>query len=223
MTILGVLLYVFLGIEPRLTLGEIKQKFPYAKFERIEAAWVTENDAFFRMTGKGIDGAVMLAFDDPRPRYEREAQREPPNADVARSIAKGSDDDTLTIRWVRWIPSAPFPPSRLIERHGAPDTKWRSDIYQLHLAWDAEGILAALDTETETMVENVEFSFTKADKCRADLRFCSKVVEWVWGSTTDKRDSCLAMVKLHCPPESIKEIRDRFDAQIERENREKKE
>jgi hypothetical protein len=58
---------IYKGIGPFDTMGDLKAKFPNAKFERTNPAWATESDAMYQVSGEGLSGTIIVKFDDSRP------------------------------------------------------------------------------------------------------------------------------------------------------------
>ncbi len=169
-----------------MTLGQIKALFPGATFEVVGAAWVTENDAFFRMTGTGLPGRTYLAFHDPRPenrRYSEEAaarvselEKHPGPASDSESLsterlirdsfgkwASEPDEEALTISWIRWGPDEPIPLARYVSHYGAPEKSgFAEDDMRPYRAWPKRGVKVNL-TDDEKNVASVEFEFTNSE------------------------------------------------------------
>lgn len=59
------------NIEPLDSLGDIKLKYPNAVLTRVKAAWVTEDQDFFKLTGQGFPGELFIAFNDSRPGFRK--------------------------------------------------------------------------------------------------------------------------------------------------------
>lgn len=155
---------IYQGIRPESTLGDIKRLFPNANFSKVKAAWVTEEDGFYSMTGEGLSGKIYLAFSDRRP-FQREriaafaqrlaeAQQDPQTdktpdtikaiTDMSRSYEKWAaepDDVALVITWVRWVPPAPIPLARYITKYGPPTKSgFADDDMRPYSSWPAKGV-----------------------------------------------------------------------------------
>jgi hypothetical protein len=59
------------GITPLDTLGDVKRKYPNAAIARVKAAWVTESEAFYSLSGPGFPGTLYIAFSDSRPFFKQ--------------------------------------------------------------------------------------------------------------------------------------------------------
>lgn len=189
---------LYQGIKPYSSLREVKQKFPKATIGKVDAVWVTEEDGFFQMSGVGLPGIAYLAFVDSRPDFKKrranienkltetlklpdsqakddEIKRLEEAKSFFDSLSTESDDDALTISWIRWVPSSPIPVERYISKFGNPTkTDFKDDTMQPYSVWAQKGLSVNLSDDRK-MVTSVEFSFTPLERyteCRA--RFGSK-------------------------------------------------
>ncbi|MEI8305345.1 MAG: hypothetical protein WCG13_18870 [Burkholderiales bacterium] len=169
------------NIEPLDTLGSIKKKYPNATLTRVKAAWVTEDQDFFRLEGSGFPGELMIAFRDGRAGFRLEAARKREEAIAAgkseagaRSVfedfANESDDEALSVDWVRWVPSRPIPLERYKSKYGEP-TKcdFTADSMAPFCQWMPRLLLVML-TDDKKLVLSVEAAFTKAERRAAWLK-----------------------------------------------------
>lgn len=164
------------GIGPLDTLGDVKAKFPGATYEKIDAAWLTEKDAFYKVSGTGILGTIRIAFDDDRP-YFQNRQKE---SIVDYSEYINADDDTaLTVSWVRFSPEYPIPLQRLISKYGNPSkSSFDDDSFIPRRMWESRGIIANL-SDNEKDVFNIEYTFTKKDYIEAYKARNKPIPDWL--------------------------------------------
>jgi hypothetical protein len=184
---------VYQGITASSSLGDIKKRFPNATIKKVDAAWVTSSDGFYIMTGVGLPGTTYLAFFDPRPLFSELLAKEESKAIAVRRLpdsdekasklknvdeslaldsryANESDDDALTINWIRWVPDAPIPVARYIAKFGTPSkTIFKDDTMQPYSSWTSRGLGATL-SDDQKLVLSVEYTFTDIERkngCRA--------------------------------------------------------
>ncbi len=161
-------------IQPLDTLGEIKKKYPNAKFVRVKAAWVTEEQDFFSMSGQGFPGTLYLAFSDYRPSYRRmlakeRAELDPTDDDAKRkveifqAVINEPDDEALSIEWVRWVPADPIPIARYKSKYGEP-SKCDFNAADMHpfCQWNSRSLRVRLSDDQKNVVY-AESEFTKAE------------------------------------------------------------
>ena len=156
---------IYLGIGPLDTLADVKLLFPAAKVERRQPAWAQPTDAMFAFAGSGISGEIVVKFYDGRPMYLKasETEQDLERREMYKTWANASDDEALTVEWVRWIPSEPIPLKRFVAKYGEPDESgFRDDNMRPFRQWK-RGILANLDDDMK-LVTDVEFTFTPADE-----------------------------------------------------------
>ena len=166
------------GVEPLSSLGEIKARFPNGRFERVRAAWVKDDQAFFSMIGEGFPGKLMLVFDDSRPFWRGVLNDLPPAApDLPASLADASndtrnhirelafkpEDDALVINWVRWVPAAPIPMERVRAKFGDPSKcDFDAADFSLVCTWESRALLAQMSDDRKS-VEFFTTGFTKTE------------------------------------------------------------
>ena len=156
---------IYRGMGPDSTLGDVKKKFPGAVFKKENPAWARERDAIYTVTGKGIEGTIVIKFDDFRPEQRRMMEGAPDNneKDYWRHKAERSEDDALIVSAVRWFPDVPFSVDRLITKYGKPEASdFLPNNFQPYKAWTSRGILARL-SDDEKMVLSIEFNFTEKE------------------------------------------------------------
>ena len=157
---------IYQGIAPLDTLGKIKEKFPSAIYESVNAAWVTENDAFYKITGTGISGKIYVKFDDLRPVFRKNLleNTDPKKIEIYEKLSQEENEDALSVNWVRWMPEQPIPLQRFIQKYGNP-SKSAFDDQDLtpYKSWVNRGISAYL-SNNEKYVLRVDYSFTVAEQ-----------------------------------------------------------
>jgi hypothetical protein len=185
---------VLQGVLPLSSFGKIKKDFPNGRFERVKAAWVKEDEAFYSMTGDGFPGRLYLAFDDSRPywrQFVKDAPPESPEASAsevesnaqfrqwAQGLANQPDDDALTISWVRWVPSTPIPMERVKGKYGEP-TKCDFDPadFSPFCSWEARS-LSAQTTDDRKSVVFFTARFTRGELRAAYKAKGSYVPDWL--------------------------------------------
>lgn len=163
----------FQGIGPYLTLGEIKAKFPNAAVTPIKAAWVTEKDGFYSISGPGFPGLLYVAFSDNRSVYAklyRESDILSEGAETWKVLSEQPTDTALVTSWMRWIPAAPIPLQRYFLKYGKQEkVKFSEDDMHPYYLWADKGIQVNI-TDDEKMVVSVEFTFTKQENMVACLK-----------------------------------------------------
>jgi hypothetical protein len=172
------------NVYPLDDLRDIKQKYPNALFTRVRAAWVTEGEAFFKMTGQGFVGALYLAFSDGRPSAKQYLENNcrtdstaPARTEAVETLcqlnkkwAERSEDEALSINWVRWAPDQPIPFERYRSRYGEPtQIDFDSNTMVPQAYWKAVDLRANL-SDDKKFVLTVETTFTNSEVRQAWLR-----------------------------------------------------
>jgi hypothetical protein len=184
------------GVQATDKLGEIRAKFPNAVFTRVKAAWVTSEEDFFSMTGKGFPGTLYLAFTDSRPKARKRLSEEPETAEDDKSKqtmrallqkwANESDDDALMVKWIRWVPPEPIPMQRYKAKYGEPTTcDFGISDMQPYCEWKSNALVASL-SDDQKYVLRVESDFTKAELRAAWLRKAGFVPDHLKEETEDR-------------------------------------
>lgn len=170
---------VLFGIRYSATLGMVKEVYPNATYEKLKPAWLGQDEAFFRVSGYGMSGKLMVAFTDNRPFW---ASRTPENAssflrliesevtDVAvenylknaKVLAAKSDDDALNVKWVRWVPDQAIPLAKLESRYGKASCSM-DEAFDTVCKWAARDLHAKMseDGKAATMLDT---AFTEAER-----------------------------------------------------------
>ncbi|CAN5550430.1 hypothetical protein BH11PSE7_BH11PSE7_30260 [soil metagenome] len=168
------------NIYPLDTLGVIKAKYPNGLFQKVNAAWVTPDDAFFEMSGQGFPGKLFLKFSDGRPAAKKYIAEQCPDqsnrtkallCELKQSSVSSSDEDALEIDWVRWVPAEPIPMARYISKYGEPKFDLNSTTMSPSAYWYGANLSAEL-TADKKLVNFVTTSFTRAEQRQAwQLKF----------------------------------------------------
>lgn len=182
---------IYRDIGPLDTLGDIKSKFPKATFERVNPAWAQKTDVMLKIRGEGMSGIIVVKFDDLRPTWKEMIEKNPTaeNADFLRKIAEQSDDEAITVSWVRWVPNEPIPVQRFVSKYGPPEKSGFADEdYQPYRHWEKKGVSAYL-SDNEKDVVRVDFSFTIDEYRSAYLKKYKFVPPWLKQSPKPKEQS----------------------------------
>lgn len=158
----------YMGIEPLDTLGDIENKFPDAKVEKLSPVWAQATDALYKFTGTGGSGWIVIKFDDYRPKWKEAAGKNPTSkmAELFQYMSRQTDEKALSVNWVRWFP-APIPVQRLISKYGKPEKNgFSGGGYHPYRIWDKKGVVAYL-SDDEKYVVRVDFYFTREEYRKA--------------------------------------------------------
>ena len=160
------------GIAPLDTLGDVKHKYPNAVITAVKAAWVTEDQAFYSLSGQGFPGVIYIAFEDDRPGYRKQlaapsamgAASEAAQVALLAPLANQSDDAALTVMWTRWVPEQPIPMARYKAKYGQP-TKcdFQTATMQPYCSWESRSLMVNL-SDDQLKVLTVEAHFTDAEQ-----------------------------------------------------------
>lgn len=150
------------GIKPYMKLEHVKRKFPHATYKEVFPAWIEEQKMVYEVVGSGISGKIIIFFHDYRPWNQMMMERATDNLSKAfwKPLVDQSDDKSLVVSWVIWIPVAPFPADKLMTTYGKPTRKdYTKDDSMPFLVWESRGVLAYL-TDDEKKVLGIECTFT---------------------------------------------------------------
>lgn len=176
------------GIGPLDTLSDVKNRFPQAEFSRIVPGWAQESDVLFEIKGRGMSGVIVVKFDDYRPAWKQDLEKNP-EAEHLRQLVEQSDGDAITVNWVRWVPDAPIPIQRLISKFGPPEIHgFSNEDFQPYRAWKKKGVAAFL-TDDEKAVVRVDFTFSLEDLRSAYLAKYGFIPSWLKGQVADQQSS----------------------------------
>lgn len=170
---------VYKDLGPGLSLNEIKQKYPNAKFDDLKAAWVKGNEAFLSMTGLGISGKIYLKLshtDKFKSDYissslkraeesnsEEDRERLITSAKLMQALLDSPLENRLSLDWVRWIPHEIIPLERLESRYGKPEKcDYDEESFAPYCEWKSKGVYAAL-VDNKKYVNFIDYNFTDSD------------------------------------------------------------
>ena len=65
----------------------------------------------YSVSGAGIQGTIIIKFHDPRPFFKKMMEETTDNnsKEIYKDFVEDSEENSLSVSWVRWIPDAPFP------------------------------------------------------------------------------------------------------------------
>lgn len=172
---------LYRDIGPLDSFGEVKSKFPGAIIKKLAPAWAQPTDALYQFTGNGLSGTIIVKFEDGRPIYKQhlESGVDDTLKDFYLRMVNKSDDDALSVSWVRWIPATPFSIQRLISKYGPVEKSAFSDEdYQPYREWERKGVRAFL-SDDEKYVLRIDYSFTKDEHRKAWLLKHQMLPEWL--------------------------------------------
>jgi hypothetical protein len=159
---------IYKDISPLDTLADIKRKFPGADYSPLKPAWAQEWDAMYSVSGRGLSGKIIVKFYDSRPEFKKALQDYPESKDkeTFQRLATASDEEALSVEWVRWVPDIPIPLQRFVSKYGKPaGSGFSDDDLQPYRAWST-GIAAYLSDDEKNVI-SVEFTFTKEERRKA--------------------------------------------------------
>jgi hypothetical protein len=174
------------GIGAKDTLGDIRQRFPGATFERLNPAWAQAGDVLYSVTGAGLSGSIVVKFFDVRSEHEIQTYAAARLRGLSNSGAEMlaaqqsrlkllSDDEALVVEWVRWVPDRPIPLQRFIAKYGPPTrSDFAKDNLQPYRDWTEQGLTAYLD-DAEKSVVRVDYAFTDKEQCEAGVAWATKI------------------------------------------------
>lgn len=159
----------------------IKETYPNGKFEEVKAAWVTELDGFYKLTGAGLSGTTYIAFVDSTKYYKTQYQdslnkikvdgisdeekaKLQTDAEYWKVLDDSTKDEKLETNWIRWIPDAPLPFERITARYGTPDKcDYNEENFLPYCSWNAKGVLVNLN-ENKKLAYSIEYTFTDDER-----------------------------------------------------------
>jgi len=91
--------------------------------KKMFPARAQEVDVMYSVTGSGIQGEIIIMFIDTRVHAREMMEETTDNAmrGFWNRRSECSDDDSLFVSWVRWVPDVPFPVERMITKYGKPE------------------------------------------------------------------------------------------------------
>ena len=172
---------LYKDIAPLDSLGDIKAKLPNASYESVKAAWVTESDALYKITGHGLSGTIIVKFYDSRPYFKKMLQNTTEDQDNTALIelAGRSDDEALSVSWVRWVPDTMIPLDRFILKYGAAEESGFDDQdMSPYKAWTKRGLTAYLSDNGKYVIR-VDYEFTITEQRKAWKERRGFIPEWL--------------------------------------------
>ena len=172
-------------IGPLDSLGDVKARLPSAEVEKLSPAWAQPTDSMYQFSGTGLPGVIIVAFYDARPNQKKilETIDNDSVKTLYKNLSSQSDDDALTVSWVRWIPDEAFPLQRLIAKYGPPEkSAFSNENFQPYRAWKKKGVAAYL-TDDEKKVVRIDYSHTKAEQRAAYIKKYNFVPDWLKENT----------------------------------------
>lgn len=156
---------VFLGVTYEASLGDIKKLYPYAQYTKLTPAWLTENEAFFKITGSGLSGELRIAFTDYRPGMRKFAQETTDQelAETFRKSASKSENESLRVNWVRLIYTTPVPLEAFKKKYGQPTSCAHDETFDLKCTWLDKAMVANMSKDGDS-VSSADTSFTRQEK-----------------------------------------------------------
>lgn len=176
---------VFFGINYAATLGEIKSSYPKAQYVKLNSAWITESDAFIKITGAGLGVDIRVAFEDLRPAAKKlfllenqKTEADQMVSDGFKSMMAKTDDEALTVEWVRLTYMSPIPIDVFKKRYGNPSKCEHDESFNLMCRWPEKALIAGMSADGK-FVTNAESSFTKSEKQLLFIRSGKPIPEWL--------------------------------------------
>ena len=156
---------VFLGITYEASLGDIKKLYPNAQYTKLTPAWLTENEAFFRVTGSGLGGELRIAFTDYRPGMRKFAKEATDQelAEAYRKAASKSEDESLRVDWVRLVYPSPVPLEVFKKKYGQPTSCSHDETFDLKCIWLGRAMVANMSKDGNS-VTSADTRFTHQEK-----------------------------------------------------------
>jgi len=140
--------------------------FPGATFEKLDVAWTQENQVLYSVTGSGIEGTIIIMFDDFRPEL-LQWSKEVEDLELAAAyvdLADVEDKHALQTMWVRWVVNRPIGVQRLVKMFGDKFTKgYTTTDYRPYRYWEKRGVTAYL-TDDEKSALLIEYEYTPEEK-----------------------------------------------------------
>lgn len=154
---------VFYEIQFNDTLGNIKQKYPNASYEKLKPAWLKPDEAFIQISGVGMQNELKVHFWDFRPMF-RELLNSPENKDNQgfKEASNETDDKALVVSWVRVVYKNPVPIDVFKRKYGKSSCKIDDDFNEV-CEFPDRSISANL-TKDGKFVHFADTSFTKKEK-----------------------------------------------------------
>lgn len=166
---------IYKDFTPFISLKEIKQNYPNAKFEDLKAAWVKSGEYFMSLTGVGISGAIYLKMSDSDARNKENLAKidsEYPDKESTEYKNKArfytdyfnkTLDERITLDWVRLIPVQDIPFERIEGRYGKPDIcAYDEESFSPYCSWKDKGLLVS-QSDNKKRVVYIQYMVTTDD------------------------------------------------------------
>lgn len=154
---------VYKDFEPYLSLKEIKERYPNAEFSDLKPAWAKQNEVFLDMHGTGISGNIYLKLSTIEYEKKLDLETDPETISFYQRMINKTQDERLTLDWLRWIPINTIPFERLTTRYGkAEKCDYLEENFIPYCSWESKGVLASLSNDNKN-VHYIEYSFTVKD------------------------------------------------------------
>lgn len=152
----------FMGIGPYYTLNDVMAIFPKATFEKLGDGWPVSSTVSYRAVGEGVDGEVLINFEDIRSFYLEESQKVSQDATASAFygyLSSLPEARVIEVEWIRWTPGKPVMIADLIKKYGKPE----KPAGKLALYWKSKEVMAYLSPNGKT-ASTVEYRFTWDEK-----------------------------------------------------------
>jgi hypothetical protein len=153
---------IFKGVNYYSTLGNIRKNLPNATFQKLTPAWLTEKDGFYKISGQGFGGNLYIKFDDARPFLKTLIKGNEADSDYWKKEANASDNDALTVDWVRWVPDSPVPKEKAVSKYGTPKCSVADDFSNI-CTFDKFSVVASMDDSGKNIL-GFDTYFTKNER-----------------------------------------------------------
>jgi hypothetical protein len=151
-----------MGIGPYYTLNDVMAIFPKANYEKLGDGWPTNKAVSYRISGEGVDGEVLISFEDIRTFYLEESEKVSQDATASPFfgfLSSLPEARVIEVDSVRWTPANPIPIANLLKKYGKPSQHGE----KLALYWKAKEVLAYISPSGKT-ASSVEYRFTWDEK-----------------------------------------------------------
>lgn len=161
------------GIEYMMTLGQIKKIYPNAEYSKQVPAWLTEDEAFYKITGSGMTVEYRVSFVDVRQLYKKVLLNPSSNLDqdvleAYQRAQLASDDDALRAQWVRMVHVTPVPLERYKAKYGKPKCLYDKEM-QFLCEWESLALTATMSDDEKSVI-TLTTSFSKKDIERSNRK-----------------------------------------------------
>lgn len=171
---------IYKDFKPYISLQEIKNNYPNAKFEDLKAAWVKSDEIFISMIGVGIAGKIYLKMSTldsvkrnslekiETEHLDKESEEYKQQLALVNEYLNKPFDERVTLDWLRWIPDSNIPFERIESRYGKPEAcGYDEATFVPYCSWESKGIQVYLSDNKKT-VSYIEY-LTTLDDIRKSL------------------------------------------------------